>query len=246
MQVLALERGGTTLLVDDDGQGLVVDTGGDPNATRLRAALSTTGVTDYDLWLTGGDPEALGGAGALLRTSPPSDIGFNGITQNNSAYRRYLRGAVASDRQRNLFEEENGFTYIHSSGTVSVLAPPSDFLANGTPAHNRLVLTYTTGSTRVLWTGNLSRRQADWLTDTHDDALDATVLVVPANATLTPRLLDAIAPETVVIQGTGDPVDNTTAAVYQTARDGTVTVDIAASGVTVAAANGTAGETAAS
>jgi beta-lactamase superfamily II metal-dependent hydrolase len=239
VQFLGPGRGESALITDGSDNGLVVDAGADSNATRVRGAMARTAVESYDLWITGFNETRLGGAPTLVRERPPENIGFNGLTTSSPVYDRFLRAVVAVGRQYVLFGERNPFRYARAGGRLAVLAPPEDDLADGDPAHNELVVTYEAHDTAVLWLGDPGQAERQWLLENDETALDASVLVLSAGASPTDRLLDAVDPETVVVQGseganrTVAAVEDAGADVYRPGIEGTVTLRIRADGPSV-------------
>lgn len=193
-------RGGSAV-IEADGGGIVVDAGADRNATALRRALARAGIDRYDLWITGFNRTRIGGAPALLAHRPPANIGFSGLTANTTGYHRFLRAVVDVERQYRLYRSTAPFSYSTAGGTVEVLSPPEAYLADGNPAHNEVVLAYTANGHRVLWAGDPGVPEERWLLNASDADLGADVLVLAAGATPSAALLDAVGPETVVVQG---------------------------------------------
>jgi beta-lactamase superfamily II metal-dependent hydrolase len=237
---LALEEGASSLVVGERGSGIVVDTGSDPNATRVRRAMNRTGLEYYDLWLTGFNETRLGGAAALVRDRRPENIGFNGLTVQKSSYDAFLRAVVDVDRQRLLFDETASFSYFTASGSLQVLGPPSEYLAGGDHAQNELALAYESGETRVLWLGDPGRPEERWLLERSNHSLEADALVLAAGATPSSRLVEAVGPDSVVILGraganrtTEHLASTSSVEIHRPARDGRVTLRITEDGATM-------------
>jgi beta-lactamase superfamily II metal-dependent hydrolase len=221
---------GGSAVIGENGSGLVVDAGADRNATAVRGALSRAGITAYDLWITGFNRTRLGGGPALLAHRPPANIGFSGLTANTSGYHRFLRAVVDAERQYRLYRSTAPFSYSTAGGTVQVVAPPPEYLADGAPAHNEVALAYTANGQRVLWVGDPGTHEERWLLNDSDADLGAAVLVLAAGARPSAELLDAVAPETVVVQGrtganrTAERFTARPATVYRPAIEGPLTL----------------------
>jgi beta-lactamase superfamily II metal-dependent hydrolase len=237
--------GESAVIADGSNVGIVVDTGADPNATSVRRALSRADIEYYDLWITGFNETRFGGAPSLVRTRPPSNIGFNGLTASKPLYNRFLHAVVATNRQHQLFGETSQFVYGQAGGTLSVLAPPESYLADRDPAHNEIVLRYDAHEITVLWLGDPGKQETQWLLAQRGGELNASVLVLSAGATPSDRLLSSVDPETVVVQGreganrTAELVGDASVDVYRPGIEGTVTLRIVEDDPTVHTTLGT-------
>jgi beta-lactamase superfamily II metal-dependent hydrolase len=233
-----LGPGASAVITDGSNHSLVVDAGADPNATRVRRTLSRRGIETYDLWITGFNETRLGGAPTLVRERPPENIGFSGLTATTSVYDRFLRAVVDGGLQYVFFGVTERFAYGHEVGLVDVLAPPKEYLADRDPAHNELVLEYEADETTVVWVGDPGQAEQQWLLE-NADSLEASVLVLSAGASPSDQLLDAVDPDTVVVQGrdganrTAALVDDGATDVYRPGIEGTVTLRLRADGSNV-------------
>lgn len=238
---LALDAGESSLVHNPSADDvLLIDTGGDPDASTVRAALDERDVDEVDiLFTTGVERAQIGGAAAVVEAYAPSPIGFSGVTVETEAFDAYLRAAVRTDVHRELTAVDEGLTFTTSGDRWRVLAPPDELLADGEPEQNRLVLSYTVQDTRFLWLGDPGEEQVDWLHATYGDDLAADVLVLSAGAEPPSAILGSVDPHVVIVEGPEchaatamavESADGVDATVYRTATDGTVTVEVDADG----------------
>lgn len=226
---LNLHRGDATLLRNGNGV-LLIDTGGDPNATRIRGWLSSAGVDRVDLLVaTGVAAGEIGGAAAVIEHHRPGAVLQNGLVTRSEAYHRYLRAVVRADRGGRLYRVTSRTGFQFGNGTVAVLAPPDPPLNDGQPADNVIVLAYELRGSRVLVLGDASRAEQRWLRNRSESNLRASVVVVDDPSVPTESLLRTADPELVIVGGNGSTTANVPDGpwtIRRTATDGTIRVTV--------------------
>jgi beta-lactamase superfamily II metal-dependent hydrolase len=229
LTAVTLERGDATL-IQQGNQTLLIDTGRDPNATRVRAALTRNGVDQLDVLLTTGvDPDDIGGAGTIVERYRPGAVGQPGLVARSDAFHRYLRAVVRADLGDRFYRVTNRTQFSFGSGTVSVLAPPGTPLNEGRPGDNVVVLAYDLRGSRVLLLGDASPAEQRWLRNRSESSLRSSVVVVDDASVPTEPLLRAADPELVIVGGNGSAsaaVPSGPWTVRRTAMDGAVSVTV--------------------
>jgi len=196
--------GDSTLVRHPNGDTLLVDAGGERDASAVSAGLASAGVSSLGLLLTTGvDADDIGGAAAVLDRHRPDSIGHSGMVANSTDYTRYLRAVVRADRGGRFYSMSNRTVFPYAGGEVSVLAPPDPPLNDGAPRDNVAVISYRYNRERVLFLGDASRREQRWLRNQSGSNLNASVVIVDDGSVASATTLRRIEPEWIVVAGDG-------------------------------------------
>lgn len=239
VSVLAPPRGDATLVVNGDGETLLIDTGAGSNASAVRSALEARDVSSLDLLITTGVTDGeVGGAASILQHHRPRSIGQNGLVARTDRYHAYLRAVVRANLGTQLYAMTNETAFGYGHGRISILAPPRRPLTSGRPADNVVVLSYRVHGERVLFLGDASAREQRWLQN-RTQSLNATVLIVDEPTVARSGFVRDVSPSVIVVADGNAPADldvpDGNWVVYRTAQHGPVTITIGPEGRSIAA-----------
>lgn len=230
---------GDAILIKTPGQVVLVDTGDVPARERLVKYIKNQGITTIDkVIITHPHADHLGGMAAVMEAFKINQIYDSGLTTTTAIYRQYL----TTVQKKNIpFEVVTPGEIIDlGSGVVlKVLAPQKPFITQSELNNNSIVMKLTYGNFSMLLTGDAEKEAEDKLIKTYTTELKSSVLKSGhhgSNTSSAPAFLKAVSPEAIIISVGVDndyhhPHPSTIkkytelkAKVYQTDRDGTVTI----------------------
>jgi len=230
---------GDAILIQAQGQVVLVDTGDVPAREKLVRYIKSQGITTIDkVFITHPHADHLGGMAAVLENFKVKQIYDSGLTTTTALYRQYL----TTVQKKNIpFEVvAQGSTIDLGGGAVlKVLAPQKPFITQSELNNNSIVLKLTYGKFSMMLTGDAEKEAEDKLIKDYAGELKSSVLKSGhhgSNTSSTTAFLKAVAPEAIIISvganndyhhphpSTMKKYAELKAKVYQTDRDGTLTI----------------------
>lgn len=230
---------GDAILIQAPGQVVLVDTGDVPTREKLVKYIKSQGITTIDkVIITHPHADHLGGMAAVMENFKINQIYDSGLTTTTALYRQYL---TTVQKKSIPFEVVAKGSSIDLGGGVvlKVLAPQKPFITQSELNNNSIVLKLTYGKFSMMLTGDAEKEAEDKLTKDYAAELKSSVLKSGhhgSNTSSTTAFLKAVAPEAIIISVGADndyhhPHPSTMkkytelkAKVYQTDRDGTLTI----------------------
>lgn len=247
-------QGASTLIVGPTNQTMLIDTGDwSDDGEDVLAYLQRHDIDRIDyLVTTHADADHIGGHAAIIDHYETKAGGVGavydpGIASSSQTYQDYLDAIEEHDVP--LYQTRAGDQIPFEGVKVTVLGPPEEFLANGDRNENSVVIRLRFGGSTFLLPGDGERASEEYLVDTYDHQLDATVLSAGhhgSESSSTADFLDIVQPRIAVISSAydsqyGHPVEavlerlaDRSIQTYWTATHGTVRVTSNGSAITVA------------
>ena len=205
-------QGDSTLVVGPTGETVLVDTGDfrDEGAYVIDY-LESRGIDRIDaLVSTHADADHIGGHAAVIEHFETEGDGVGavydpGIAASTATYDHYLDAVEQYDVP--LYRTLAGDEIPLEGATVSVLAPPERYLADGERNENSIVLRLSYGRTSALLPGDAGTAAEPYLVETHGERLDVTLLKAGhhgSSSSTSAALLDAATPKVVVVSSAYD------------------------------------------
>ncbi|WP_436932433.1 lamin tail domain-containing protein [Halosimplex halobium] len=202
----------STLVVGPTNETMLIDSGDfRTDGEHVLQYLKQHNISRIDHFVvTHADADHIGGNAAIIDYYETEADGIGaiydpGIAASTQTYEAYLD--AVEQHNVTLYETRAGDPLPFEGVSVDVLGPPEPYLDNRDRNENSIVLTLTYGETRFLFTGDAEADQEQYLLDTYDETLRATVLKAGhhgSQSSTGPALLDAVGPKTVVISSAYD------------------------------------------
>jgi competence protein ComEC len=202
----------STLIVSPTGETMLIDSGDwrDDGETVLQY-LKQHHIKRIDRLVTShADADHIGGNAAIINYYETQANGIGavydpGIASSSSTYQRYLD---AVERHNvTLYKTQAGDKIKFEGASVTVLAPPTSYIANKERNENSIVLKVTYGKTSFLLPGDAAQQEEQYLIENHRSALNSTVLYAGHHGSRSSSgdgFLDAVTPRVVVISSAYD------------------------------------------
>ncbi|KAB1198184.1 MULTISPECIES: lamin tail domain-containing protein [Haloferax] len=171
----------STLLIAPNGETMLIDSGdfrddGEP----VLAYLQAHNIQRLDYLVTShADADHIGGNAAIIEYYETEANGIGaiydpGVASTSQTYAAYLDAVEKYDVP--LYRTQAGDQIRMGQVTSTVLSPPEGYLASEDRNENSIVLMTQFGSTRFLFTGDAEHEAEEYMVDTYDESLRATVL----------------------------------------------------------------------
>ncbi len=197
------------------------------------------------------DADHIGGNAAVINYYETQANGIGavydpGIASSSSTYQRYLDAVERHDVT--LYKTQAGDNIQFDGATVSVLAPPSPYIANKERNENSIVLKVTHGKTSFLLPGDAAQQEEQYMLEQQTPALNSTVLYAGhhgSRSSTGDAFLDTVTPQVAVISSAydsqyGHPHEETLSRLaarniptYWTAVHGTIVLESTGKQITV-------------
>ncbi len=202
----------STLVVGPTNETMLIDSGDfRTDGEHVLQYLKQHNISRIDHFVvTHADADHIGGNAAIIEYYETEADGIGaiydpGIAASTQTYEAYLD---AVERHNvTLYETREGDPLPFDGVSVDVLGPPDPYLDDRDRNENSIVLTLTYGETRFLFTGDAESDQEQYLVDSYDETLRATVLKAGhhgSGSSTGAALLDAVGPRAVVISSAND------------------------------------------
>jgi len=202
----------STLVVGPTNETMLIDSGDfRTDGEYVLQYLKHHNISRIDHFVvTHADADHIGGNAAIIDYYETEGDGIGaiydpGIAASTQTYEAYLDAVEQHDVT--LYETREGDPLPFEGVSVDVLGPPEPYLDNRDRNENSIVLALSYGETRFLFTGDAEADQEQYLVDTYDTALSATVLKAGhhgSGSSTGAALLDAVGPKAVVISSAND------------------------------------------
>ncbi len=193
-------QGDSSLICLPTGENILVDTGPRSSTDELCEYLDVQGIDTVDLMvLTHPHEDHVGGASKVFDICEVEELMIPDAESDSSVYRNTLNSAKKEGCK--LTTAESGMTASFSDGKFTVLGPvfPEDYDTN----NSSIVMTFTYGNTRFIFTGDAEIPAENDILDKYgDDVLKSDVLKVGHHGSTTSTgygFLSAISPDFAVI-----------------------------------------------
>jgi len=202
----------STLVVGPTNETMLIDSGDfRTDGEYVLQYLTRHNISRLDHFVvTHADADHIGGNAAIIDYYETEARGIGaiydpGIAASTQTYEAYLD--AVEQHNVTLYETREGDPLPFGGVSVDVLGPPEPYLDDRDRNENSIVLALTYGETRFLFTGDAEADQEQYLVDTYDATLRATVLKAGhhgSGSSTGATLLDAVGPKAVVISSAND------------------------------------------
>jgi competence protein ComEC len=207
VHLLNVGQGSSTLIIGPEGETILIDTGDwRDEGEDVIAYLEANGVTRIDhLVTTHPDADHIGGHAGVIEHFETNGDGVGavydpGIASSSATYDRYLDAVEEYDVT--LYRAQAGDSIQMSGVEAQILAPPEGYLASEDRNENSLVLHLQFGATSFLLPGDGETESEEYLVETYDDRLNATVLAAGhhgSQSSTSEAFLETVSPQAAVI-----------------------------------------------
>ncbi|ELZ20864.1 competence-like protein [Halosimplex carlsbadense 2-9-1] len=202
----------STLIVGPTNETMLIDSGDfRTDGEYVLQYLKRHNISRLDHFVvTHADADHIGGNAAVIDYYETEADGIGaiydpGIAASTQTYEAYLD--AVEQHNVTLYETRAGDPLPFEGVSVDVLGPPEPYLDNRDRNENSIVLALTFGETRFLFTGDAEADQEQYLVDTYNATLRATILKAGHHGSRSSTggaLLDAVGPKAVVISSAND------------------------------------------
>ncbi len=233
---------GDAALITWQGQNILIDTGDVEHRPELVRLLEKYGVKQVDkMIITHPDSDHLGGAYAVLKHFPVTEVYDNGQEKITATYRTYLKMLLRKKIKPETLRE-GASVDLGGGARLRVVSPGAQLLRKGGQEdynNNSIVCRLEYGDFTMLFTGDAEKEQEREILQRHSRDLQSLVLKVGhhgSKTSSTMAFLQAVQPKIAIIScGKNNPyhvphapalrnLAAVGAKVYRTDQDGTVTV----------------------